>query len=90
MSYQSYSLDEPCGYTCPSIDGVIANIDAAISTLEDLLESEEPGTAGAAMGALDNLAGLEAVLEELRQNNSDLREWGKNLADVVDKIKDIL
>ena len=90
MSYQSYSLDEPCGSTSPSIDGVIANIDAAISTLEDLLESEEPGTAGAAMEALDNLSGLESDLNELRQNNSDLRDWGCDLANIIKQIQEVL
>ena len=90
MSYHSYSLDEPCGNTCPSIDGIIANINTAISILEGITQSEEPGTSSGAYDALDCLTGLESELEELRRNNSDLREWGKSLAGIIDNIRDIL
>ena len=90
MSYSSYSLDEPCGNTCPGIDGIIANINTAMSILEGITQSEEPGTSSDAYDALDCLTGLESDLEELRRNNSDLREWGKSLAGIIDNIRDIL
>ena len=91
MSYYSYSLDEPCGNTCPSIDNIIARINSAEESIDNALSStSDDYIVSDLASALKDLNGLEAILEELRQNNSDLREWGKNLADVVDKIKDIL
>ena len=91
MSYRSYSLDEPCGNTCPSIDNIIASIDHAINVLGNVLDRcEQPGLDNEINDAIDHLTGLEVELEGLRSNNSDLREWGKSLANVVDNIRDIL
>lgn len=91
MSYSSYSLDEPCGYTCPSIDSVIANIDHAVSLLDTVLNHcEQPGLDADISAAIDNLSGLESDLNELRENNSELRAWGKSLADVIEKIQEVL
>lgn len=91
MSYHSYSLDEPCGNTCPSIDNIIGRINNAEELIDNALSStSDDYIVSDLSSALEDLNGLESELEELRRNNSDLREWGKNLAEVVDKIRGML
>lgn len=91
MSYSSYSLDEPCGNTCPSIDNIIARINSAEESIDNALSStSDDYIVSDLASALEELNGLESDLNRLRENNSELREWGKNLTDVVDRIRDIL
>jgi len=73
---------EPVGDTCPTIDGIIANLKSAISIIEDI-ESET------GQDAIDEIENAISDIESVRSDNSDLRAWGVSEAEAIDKIYDI-
>jgi hypothetical protein len=66
------------GYTCPSIDKAIGEIDFVVKNLEKILDAvNDDGIYGViddAIYALNNVAfGRRSILEELRSSNAELR-----------------
>jgi len=57
----------PVGHTCPKIDDVI-------STLKEIYISDEPMSQG-------ELKSLEEIMEKIRSDNAELRDWGNKQYD---------
>lgn len=76
--------DEPVGNTCPLIDKVIAFI-------KDTTE-ESDNVADRIFGRCEHTNALNA-LEEIREANSSLREWGSNhsrtVSDLEQELEDL-
>lgn len=70
----SYSPNEPVGNTCGVIDSAIYSMKKAIDEISD---DDERGCAD------KHRYNAESYMEEVRDANSALREWGKNLAHVL-------
>lgn len=66
----------PVGFTCPSIDATIRDAESARNYIDQ------------ASGILDGLLGRNGQLEELRDQNSELRSWGERLADELEDMID--
>ena len=79
------SRREPVGHTCPDIDEVKAQIEAALQGLKelqaqlpDLDDLDHPANYDDEIGGLDSALGL---MEDLRTANAALRDWGGQLAE---------
>ena len=76
------------GSTCPDIDRAIDWIDRARKEAQDaqrLDRTEEEQELGGTIES--NLDGLAAILEELREDNSELRVYGEYWKEEADKRK---
>ena len=76
------------GSTCPDIDRVIDWIDRARKEAQDaqrLDRTEEEQELGGTIES--NLDGLAAILEELREDNGELRVYGEYWKEEADKRK---
>lgn len=85
MSYRHYR--EPIKHTCPDIDRYIKAIKGEIVTdryLEDMNESELLETAAAMNSQLEKCINY---LEDLRDANATLRQWGIDEATKVDNLE---
>lgn len=79
--------DCPTGNTCPSIDKALASIERSIQSIQyvhsniedDTLKDELWNT----LAELESLQGKRGMLEELRDDNSKLREWGYELNSII-------
>jgi len=73
----------PIGHTCPDIDRAIASIKEALDTASDFngnFESKTIDDIKDAFGDIENsLVHMESEMEDLRNNNSSLRDWGDGL-----------
>ena len=67
---------EPTGNTCPDIDEVISEISEATENLKKLYET------GYKSGY------SRPLLEQLRESNKALREWGNEMADRVVELEE--
>ena len=88
ISYESYA---PVSATCPDINAVQSEIETIISDIEWAIESIEKKTESnediqcyeeikELRKVIQNLKGIKnSFLENLRDSNSKLREWGKDL-----------
>jgi hypothetical protein len=76
-------------YTCPAIDRVQKAINDAEGELESALEHQgDPEVLEAAIHmALRYLNGESFRLEELRERNQELRDWGRHWADKAAKLE---
>ena len=70
----NYDTKEPVGNTCGVIDSAIYSMKKAIDEISD---DDERGCAD------KHRYNAESYMEEVRDANSALREWGKNLAHVL-------
>jgi len=70
----------PIPFTCPKINEVKGCIENAISFIEDY--AEENG------GIIFELVNALEVLEEIRNANEGLREWGEENANEIEKLND--
>lgn len=78
---------EPIKHTCPDIDKYIKWIKQALTTERELGRLEEAKDLYAAACSMANqLEDCIGFLEELRQSNSTLREWGIEEAETVDRL----
>jgi len=71
-------MPAPVKHTCPNIDKLIKGINQALKLCRDG-ESGYGEPKDIFSEIHDELWGMDDVLEELRQSNSSLREWGEKL-----------
>lgn len=86
-------MKAPVGHTCKDIDQCIKwlkickdNIESAIDTL-NFSDLEVPGKVMNALDEAHKYCDIEKELEELRDANSALRDWGYELANELEKLK---
>lgn len=80
---------EPNRPTCPDIDKLLKIIDYIINDFASFKDTNEPEDFISSMdNAASELNGIQNELETLRRANSDLREWGKELENIIDIIQD--
>lgn len=80
----------PIKYTCPDIDKVISGIKAAIKECDYSRYSEvwDIKDYQATLDSIERiLSGLESKMEDLRKDNSTLRDWGHEQSDRADKLE---
>ena len=82
----------PVGNTCPNIDQCIKwlkicrdNIDYCLYTLDP--DSESSSRIESALIEAKMYCDIDKELEELRDANSALRDWGYELANELEKLK---
>jgi len=79
---------EPVKFTCPLIDKCIEQIKAAVDKSIDVSYSRDADTMEAwiedTVWLMDKII---ETLEELRDSNSKLRDWGSNEASRVDELE---
>ena len=65
-------------HTCPSIDKVIREIKSAIQSAEwGILNPESEYAKDNYNDIINNLENLESIMEEIRSDNTELREFGE-------------
>ena len=84
----SYRTTAPRGHTCPDIDRAMKDIQSIINTIEQVRDKlEDIGLQDDLFNIISELkdlgVGNRCSLEELRDSNSSLRDWGENLATAV-------
>ena len=78
---------EPIKHTCPDIDKYIKWIKQSLTNERELGRLEEAKDLyDAACTMANQLEECIVYLEELRQSNSTLREWGIEEAETVDRL----
>lgn len=78
-------LTPPITYTCPDIDKVESTIKMCEHKVDGILESASIDDTTYTLLAqvsseLSSLYGSESILDELREANRKLREWGNDLS----------
>jgi len=83
-------MSEPVGNTCPTIDKVIEAIreayDAATNSLNDFDEPNINDFQSAFMCIKNSLYQLDYLLEDIRNANHKLRDWGNDLESELDDV----
>lgn len=70
----------PIKHTCPDINKVIKWLNAAIDEANNGLKIEDIDDIKATFKEiLYHLDGIESLVEDLRDSNSELRDWGNDL-----------
>lgn len=77
----------PIGYTCPTIDGVIEtlqeSVNALVTIIDDLSPVVQEKYTDALSIVLSNLEDLyghrKSLLEQIREQNACLRDWGEQM-----------
>jgi len=87
-------MKAPVSHTCPDIDQCIKWLAVAKSEIEFVISEIENGDeinyAGKALNSLEEALkyiDIEKELEELRNANSALRDWGYELASELEELK---
>lgn len=83
----------PIGYTCPTIDGVIEVLQESVNTLGTIIDDLSPVVqekyTDALSLVLSNLEDLyghrKSLLEQIREQNACLREWGEQMEEERDE-----
>ena len=83
----------PVGYTCPTIDGVIETLQQSVDSLGNIIDDLSPVVQEKYTEALANvLSNLEDLyghrrssLEQIREANACLREWGEKMEEERDE-----
>lgn len=95
-------MGAPVGYTCSSIDSVIdaiketqKSIAHILNYISDIKRTEENERLLDSIESETNnidhrIYRLEDVMEEIRDANSQLRDWGDELESKLDDIKNVL
>ena len=71
-------MSAPVKNTCPDIDKVIASLRAAVKSAQKG-RKEYPDADDYFWDILYEIEGLEGRLDDLRKDNSSLRDWGHSL-----------
>jgi chromosome segregation ATPase len=81
-------MPAPVGHTCPDINKVIAAIKQAMKTAESARKNLNVDNEAHDYfhDIIYELDGLENVMEELRESNSQLRSWGEEMESSVDDL----
>ena len=74
----------PVGNTCPIINDIIKNIEYAIDEVRSYTTEED------ITWCIDYLKSAKADLEVVRDHNAQLREWGEENEEKLEKIQEIL
>lgn len=78
----------PVKNTCPVIDKVLKGIQSAQQDIKRTIDAQELEVAHSeAKDAYDNLYRLDDLMEQLRSDNSALRDWGHDEAKKVDDLE---
>lgn len=78
---------QPVGNTCPKIDKVLSRL-SRISVFYKVNGKENKKELVDTIEAIhEELSGIDSILEDLRDANSDLREWGIREAERVDELE---
>lgn len=88
----------PIGYTCPTIDGVIETLQQSVDTLDTIIDDLSPVIqekyTDALANVLSNLGDLyghrRSSLEQIREANAFLREWGEKMEEERDEYEEEL
>jgi len=78
---------EPIEHTCPEIDRYIKSIKWELFKERDLKCMDQQELFEAACSMSSELEACIGYLEELRESNSTLREWGISEANRVDELE---
>lgn len=82
-------LDDIPGHTCPDINKVIKAISSAEKNAAYIQKHDDIETAHSVAGDIEyELSGLGSDLEDLRQDNSQLREAVENLFRLIQELED--
>jgi chromosome segregation ATPase len=68
----------PIGNTCPIIDSVIGYMESAKGEAEYIKKNPEIDSSDEAVNIIGELASAISEIENVRDANSELREWGNN------------
>lgn len=83
---------EPVGHTCPDIDSTISTITAIVREMNSFNEDSDKGEL---LSSISNWAsdlasigiGSRCMLEDLRNSNSALREWGHDMYNKAENLE---
>lgn len=83
-------MSAPIKNTCPDIDNLISRLKTALKCAERGLKENEKGSdAYALFYEIENeLWGAEGALEELREANSALRQYGEEMEEEKDSLEE--
>ena len=83
-------MGAPVRNTCPDIDSVIKSIREAMTMVQDADDLTLNQISDAFSAVYYLLDGLENQLEDLRSDNSSLRNWGLELEERVEELENEL
>jgi hypothetical protein len=83
-------MGAPVRNTCPDIDSVIKSIREAMTMVKDADDLTLSQISDAFSAVYYLLDGLENQLEDLRSDNSSLRNWGLELEERVEELENEL
>jgi chromosome segregation ATPase len=83
-------MGAPVRNTCPDIDSVIKSIKEAMTMVQDADDLTLNQISDAFSAVYYLLDGLENQLEDLRSDNSSLRNWGLELEERVEELENEL
>jgi hypothetical protein len=83
-------MGAPVRNTCPDIDSVIKSIKEAMTMVQDADDLTLNQISDAFSAVYYLLDGLENQLEDLRSDNSLLRNWGLELEERVEELENEL
>jgi hypothetical protein len=79
---------EPIKHTCPDIDKVIDVLNGVMKMCEPKNGESEDDLIDRLQTVRHDLWGIDDILEKLRKANDELRQWGIEEADEVDRLTD--
>lgn len=80
-----YTDNAPIGNTCGMIDNIIGRMEQARNEAEYINNHPEEDSSGEAVSILDELYFAIKEMEDIRNANSELREWGNEQHDRADE-----
>jgi hypothetical protein len=83
-------MGAPVRNTCPDIDSVIKSIKEAMTMVQDADDLTLNQISDVFSAVYYLLDGLENQLEDLRSDNSSLRNWGLELEERVEELENEL
>lgn len=99
MDWKNYSYNEPCGYTCPRIDEIQEDIKRVnglcpVSRSGTVLSDPDDWTMGNLREFMEAYLEVnwndiaDSKLEDLRGDNSALRDWGNELVKCLERAEE--
>ena len=83
-------MPAPVGHTCPNIDKTIKKLKTIRELVDDTFHDIKAQLDKLVYKVESELDDIEDDLEELRSDNSSLREWGTESEDRIDELEDEL
>lgn len=82
-------MSAPVRHTCPDIDKAIKCIQSARKNISDALKDEDIENKDYGIKCADSdLWGVDDMLEDLRSDNSALRDWGHDLEKRIQELEE--